>query len=485
MKKLILLPVLVISMAAAAIPYFIGTTVEDTFHLELEEAAKDSARSGINVELIDYQRNYLDATATTRFSIVLPDSEDINKQQTISFDMLHTISHIPQINEQVIATADTELVFNDEMKAELDQLFKGQSPLVIKTRIFFDGHQDGSIHSSSFKGQVGDNKEIAIDWQGMDGQLWQSPERNNLTFKINFPGVAMNSVKTPASATDGAKENTISLRELNYSGKMQRGTQGMWLGSIAGSIDSIAVDVVEEGNPFSILISDISFKGDQRESNGLISGGAAITANDINVNGFLLSNAVYEIAVENIDANALVAWTETATKITQGNADPNQPFEPLVKYIPALFNAHPVMSVKDLSVDSPMGRFAFMLNTSVTGKWDDTMLQNPTLIVPMLKIDLNANLPKSIVVLGLKKQIRNALMQQATLNDTEINAEQIEAMVDQAVEQQLAAMTSRGYIKENESQLQSLIAFDAGLLTINGVDATPLIDLMMQQAKTQ
>lgn len=485
MKKIILLSILVISVAAAAIPYFIGTTVEDTFRLELEEAAKDSARSGIDVELIDYQRNYLDATATTRFSIVLPDNEDINKQQTISFDMLHTISHIPQIDEQVIATADTELVFKDEIKAELDQLLKGQSPLVITTRIFFDGHQDGSIHSPSFKGQVGDNKEIAIDWQGMDGQLWQSPERNNFTFNIHLPGVTMSPAKTPASTTDGAKEGTISLRELNYSGKMQRGSQDLWLGSIDGSINSIAVDVIEEGNPFSILINAIGFKGDQNENNGLISGGAAITANSINVNGFLLSNAVYDIAVENIDTNALVAWTETATKITQGKADPNQPFEPLTKYIPALFNAHPVMRIKDLSVDSPMGRFAFMLNTSVTGKWDDMMLKNPALIVPMLKIDLDANLPKPIVVLGLKQQIRNALIQQATLNDTEINAEQIEAMVNQAVEQQLGAMISQGYIKENDSQLQSSIAFDAGKLTINGVDATPFIDRMMQQAAAQ
>jgi uncharacterized protein YdgA (DUF945 family) len=278
----------------------------------------------------------------------------------------------------------------------------------------------------------------------MDGQLWQSPERNNFTFNIHLPGVTMSPAKTPASTTDGAKEGTISLRELNYSGRMQRGTQGLWLGSIDGSIDSIAVDVIEEGNPFSILINAIGFKGDQSESNGLISGGAAITANSINVNGFLLSNAVYDIAVENIDTNALVAWTETATKITQGKADPNQPFEPLKKYIPALFNAHPVMRIKDLSVDSPMGRFAFILNASVTGKWDDMMLQNPTLIVPMLKIDLDANLPKSIVVLGLKQ-----------------------------------------HIKENDLQLQSSIAFDAGKLTINGVDATPFIDRIMQQAAAQ
>ena len=486
MKKLILLSILIISVAAAAIPQIIGAKVEDTFRIEHEEAAKDASLSGVDIELIDYQRSYLDATATTRISFAFPDSKDIKKQQTISFDMLHKISHMPQIDEQVIASVDSELILSDEINTKLDQLFKGQSPLVIKTRIFFDGHQDGTINSPDAKGQIGgDNKDIAIDWQGINGSLWQSAERDNITFNVNLPGITMSPIKAQAITPDGENNDTMSFHELSYSGKMQRSTNGMWLGDFEGRIASIALDVKKEETPFSMLINKIGIKGNQSESNGLINGGGAITAKSININGFMLSNAVYDIAIENIDADAVVAWQKTAGKLMQGKVDPVKGLEPLAKYIPALFNAHPAIHIKNLSVDSPMGHIAFKLNTRVTGKWDDLMLQNPTLIVPLLKIDLDADLPKAIVVSGLKKQIRSAMMQQATLSGTEIDAEKIEATVNQVVEQQLSGIITQGFIKENETQLQSHIVFDAGKLTVNGVDASQMIGAMMHQGKAQ
>ena len=483
MKKIILLPILIIGAAASAAPYLIGTTVEDSLRLELEEAAKDAAMSGFTIELVDYQRNYLDATATSRISFAMPNG---NKQQSTSLDMQHKISHIPQILEQVIASVDTELLLSDETKAELDPLFKGQSPLLIKTRIFLDGHQDASIHSPDVKGQLSkDGKDIAIDWRGINGYLWQSAERDNITFNAHLPGMTMNPIKAQSNASDGAKDETLSLQELRYSGKMHRGNNGMWLGDVEGSVDSIAVDANNEGEAFSLLINNIGIKGNQNESNGLINGGGAFTANSINVNGFLLSNAVYDVAIENIDADTVLAWQETAGTMMQNKIDPAKGLEPLAKHIPALFNAHPALQIKNLSVDSPMGRFAFKLDASVKGKWEDKMLQNPVLLVPALKLDLDADLPKAIAVMLMKKQISDALIQQATLSGTEINAEQLDAHVNQVIEQQLGGLITQGYIKEDKAQLQSHITFNDSKLTVNGVDASQIIAAIMMQANSK
>jgi uncharacterized protein YdgA (DUF945 family) len=193
----------------------------------------------------------------------------------------------------------------------------------------------------------------------------------------------------------------------------------------------------------------------------------------------MLSNAVYDFALENIDADAVVAWQKTAAKMMRGGVAPDKAFEPMAENIPALFNAHPVLKINDISVDSPMGRFALKVNSSITGEWDDMLLQSPVMIVPMLKLDLEANLPRLVVVSMLKQQIHATVLQQAALSEAEMTAEELEAAVNQGVEQQLGGMIAQGFIKESGAQLQTHVEFAQGKLMVNGVDASAMLGGMM------
>lgn len=488
MKKLIFLIIIVIAAAIPAVPYYIGTTVEETFRIEHEEAAQDAALSGFNIELVDYQRGLLNATATSRISIIVPDDKE-----TISLEMRHKISHVPQLDNQVIATVDTELVLSDAVAATLDQLFKGQTPLSINTRIFLDGHQEGTFHSPSTRGQLSGKETIAIEWEGLSGTAWQSPTRDNITFNIHTPGITASPIKdepvadnaeeaviVPANVTDSAEAESVSVKELRYKGEMQRGESGMWQGKAEGSISTVSVNVKNKAMPLTMLINSIILKGEQSENNGLINANGALTANSINVNGFLLSNAVYDITVENIDADAMLAWQQTTAKMMKGEVNPENPLEPMFEHIPTLFNAQPVIKFNDISVDSSMGRFAIKMDTRINGKWDEVMLQNPAMIVPMIRVELHANLPRAIVVSTLQSQIRSTILRQAALSETEMTAEKVEGAVNQTMQQQLGGMIAQGFIKENATQLETHIEFNAGQLTVNGMDASPMIGMLMQ-----
>jgi uncharacterized protein YdgA (DUF945 family) len=489
MKKLILSILLVVAAAIPTVPYFISTTVEQTFRTEHEEAATDAAPSGVSIELVDYQRGYLDATATSRISILVPEGKE-----TITLDLRHHISHLPQLDRQVIATVTTELVLTNEAAQTVAQLFKGQTPLSISTLIFLDGHQEGTFHSPSASGQISDKETVAIEWQGLEGTAWQSAARDRLTFNIFAPGITLRPVEdepladngtepvvTPASVSADDKAESIALMALRYQGDMQRAASGMWMGKGEGSIASFAINVTDkEGAPTSVLINSIGMKGEQQESNGLINAGGAFTANSINVNGFMLSNAVYDIAIENIDTTAMLAWQKTAAKMMKGEVAPDQAFAPMADYIPALFNAHPVLKINDLSVDSPMGRFAVKLDTRINGEWNEVMLENPAMIIPVIKLSLEASVPRSVVVTGLNGQAHNAILTQAAASETTITPEELESAVNQAVAQQLDGMIAQGFIKENAAQLETSIEFDAGKLTVNGMDASPMMGMMLQ-----
>jgi uncharacterized protein YdgA (DUF945 family) len=473
MKKLLLLIILVIAAAIPAVPYYIGTTVEASFHAEHEEMAKEAALSGFNIELIDYQRELFTATATSRISIIVPD-----KKETLSFDIHHRIDHTPQPAAQVIATVDSELVLSDEITETLAPLFKGEAPLSVNTRIFLDGHQDATLNSPAASGEFTGKESVMVEWKGMQGTVWQNATRDKVTFNMTLPGMVVSPAKTEPS------EDSISISNLQYDGDLYKGESGFWHGKANATIAGINVNVTAKATEaLAMQIKTIELKGEQSESNGLVQASGVMTSKSISVNGFEVTNATYDVAIENLDAKAMKAWQQTAQQMMKNNdtiSDPiADPLAALSEHLPALFNAHPTIRINDLSVDSPMGRFAFKLNTSIIGEWNDMLMENPAMLATMVKADLNANVPRSVVITALQDQVRAAIITQAAINEVEMTPEEIHNAVEQSVNQQLTGLIAQGFIKENETQLESRVEYEAGKLLVNGLDASPLIGAMM------
>ncbi len=474
MKKIILSLVILAAATLIATPYYIGSKVEQQFRDTHQEAANDAALSGFEIELLDYQRGFLHSTATTRISIIAPEDKE-----RVSLDLHHTVSHLPQPAEQVIATVNSELVLSDEAAAELQQLFDGRSPLSIDTRIYLDGRQEATLYSPSASGLLHGKEAVAVEWQGLAGSVRKSAAQDTIRFNLRLPGLQASphmEGKVAGSTEPGAEApESLALRDLRYSGELQRGDSGLWHGTAEGSVANISLSANSPAMPLAMMINSIHMQGDQNESNGLIQAGGAVSANSINFNGMLLSNPVYDIRLENIDAGAMAAWQKTMRAIMKGEVNVENPLEPMAEHIPALFNAHPVLKINDVSVDSPLGRFALKMESRINGEWDEMMRQNPALIIPRLEIALDADLPRTVVVSALQDKIRNTLLQRAAVSETEITPEELEATVNQTVEQQLGGMIAQGFIKQSGGQLQTSLNFTGGKLSVNGIDASPLL----------
>lgn len=498
MKKIILLPIVLIAAAIPAVPFYIGTTVEKTFRAEHEEGAREAALSGFDIELVDYQRGLLSATATTRISPIVPEGEE-----TVAFELRHRIDHIPQLSAQVIATVESELVPEDEAAQTVGTLFNDQSPFTVHTQIFLDGHQEATFSSPAASGTAGNTERGDVVWQGMEGSIWQSATRDHITFDMKSPGIVVKPERVdPPTTMEGNAQSTtmngeefaafveqpatpmpesIELGELTYHGDMKKGASGMWQGSAKGKLASFDIKTMDQnGNATAVRFDTLTLEGGQREENGLIKANALITLKQINVNGLELTNGVYDVTIENLDAGALLAWQENTQKMMRGEADADNPFAPMLAHLPAIVNAQPVLTINDLSVDSPMGRFAMKLDTRIQGKWDDTLMLNPLMLSTMITADLDASVPRTVVISALQQKMRDAMITQAALNETELSDEELENAVMQNSDKQLAGLIAQGFIKENAAQLESHITFNAGKLTINGMDASPLLTGLMQ-----
>ncbi len=496
MKKIIIVFVLAAAVGFPAVHHFIGTSVEENFRIEHEEVAAESALSGFNVDLVDYKRGLFSATATTRISPIVQDGAE-----SFSLELIHHINHTPNPVSQVIATVDTGVVLSEDAKEALAPLFKEQAPLDIHTRIFFDGHQEATITSPAVSGELNGKEAVAVEWKGLQGTAWQSAGRDKLKFKLNSPGVILKNADIEPQADSQAKATdatvvdesvvpteaaerqfqSVSVTELQYEVDLHKGESGMWMGQASASIGGFDIGAVDVGGKaFAMHIDNIDMSGDQDESNGLVKASGLIKTKMINVDGFELTNAVYDVGVENLDAKALHAWQSTMTQVLKDEVKSADPFSPLLEQLPALVNAQPVLKVNDLSVDSPMGRFAFKLDSRITGEWNDMLMENPAMLVTMVKAELDASVPKAAVISSLQDNIRASVIANSTARQVEMSREEVDKIVQQTAEQQLGGLVQQGYLKEVGEQYDSHIEYDAGMLTINGMDASPLLGALMQ-----
>jgi hypothetical protein len=84
-----------------------------------------------------------------------------------------------------------------------------------------------------------------------------------------------------------------------------------------------------------------------------------------------------------------------------------------------------------------MGRFALKMEASVTGEWNEMLLENPALLATQLKANLDASVPRNVVVSALQQKMRNAILAQAAASEMEMSEEELENAVNRSVEQQL------------------------------------------------
>jgi len=489
MKKIIIIPIVIIAAAIPAVPYFIGTSVEKTFRNEIEQASSQGALSGAQVELVSYQRGIFSASAETSFTYQNPNGKD-----KLTFNVTHHIDHTPHPLDQVLATVDSKLQPNGSVQELLSPLFKELSPIQVTTRVYIDGHQEGTVFSPAVTGQLDGAKAGKLEWKGLQGSVWQSATRDHIKVQLTAPGIHYNksategqahdaSMKVPSeSAPSAANEapKALAINDLSYEADMTKTPSGLWASNGSMAASQIEATFAEkDGSDINIAIDNTNFKAEQSEINGLLQISGIIKASSINANGMILKDAVYDIAVENIDSKAMKALQSEMKQIAEAESKNTDPLAMLLPHLPALVNAQPVIKINEISVNGPMGHFALSMKSQIKGQWNDMLAQNPLLLMQMLVAELQAEVPRSVVASALEERVRDAIISQLENSDQEINDTDLDEMVKQGVEQQLASLIAQGYIKEKQTQLVTNVAFNAGQLTVNGQDASPLLGMLM------
>lgn len=192
--------------AAAYVPVKVGDTVQQQIELAVASANAQQGSSGIEIQLLDYQKNAYDSSLVTRFVLTDPAMAQMDGTAPF-FDIKHAVSH-----GFTDAEFKSEIVVTDEMKESLKD-FDGKVPL------HFDGmiSLDKSVLNTYIEG---------FTLNRDNGTIRMKPGIIRLNYDAGKESYDLNGIWNGIEMD--AEGNLLTVGETNVKGGGQKQTEFIW-----------------------------------------------------------------------------------------------------------------------------------------------------------------------------------------------------------------------------------------------------------------
>ncbi|GHT87907.1 hypothetical protein FACS1894154_02900 [Betaproteobacteria bacterium] len=449
--------VVVAALAAAGSTYVASGKVEDAFRVSLVEAVKPA--SGISVEVLDYERGFLNSTAKTRWTINHPDS---GRDPLTDITLNHDIKHGPLSAGASIAKIHTELQTPEAIATELKSFFGDKPVLTVDSDIGWSGSQQHHISSSSFEGKLPQRKGddvLNLSWGGIEGDITVNGAADRVQTNIRLPGFK-------ASGTEGGDGNKVEIGAISITGDQSKvaghyfwtGTSNLSIANFefeSGLADGRSARVEQISANWGITLKekalDIVFK--------LALGKAEIAESKID-------GATATLVYENLDIDALDNIARFLESTTSGEELDSKLGAIFLEQLPALLERKPAFVLRDVEVKYPDGSASLNLRVGYVGNGKIDGFNPSTDIAG----EVNISFPRVLATRLLGEQVRKSVLEDFDEEDEDIEdrAAEIDEVVKDRVDQQLAMLTGTNLFEEKEGVLSSAVSYKEGGFEVNG-----------------
>lgn len=445
MKKWLSLLVVVLLLFFVAVPGAMGVIAEKRIKKLISNWP---AGSPFSAQVVDYKRGWF--TSSMKLVVALKTA-------------LHNQPLNIQINESVVH-GPLILDFSNHFVGFGQAYATGELTVPADQQAFFKQYIDQTnlLKNSIFLALFGD-VEVGFDIPELSVTDPATPD-----MRLTLEGLATRATVSPSvshimshSAIQEINwqhaDRMITLENISGNSNLKRTEQGLWLGDIKLSLDSLVVNAAKQ-TIFSI--SKAEYASSSKESDGLVSG-----KNDFNFDKLVIKDVSYGPAklgvnITNINAAPLAQLKRlTQSMQTQSNvAVVQQGDMRKQKLIFKIISRGMQLTVSPLTMETPNGQIAGQLSIVMPNLLDDAdgrEVKNPHITIPALlggiKADIKLTVPKVIALNNLQNSILSNM--QALSNALASDPSNNQAL--QTAAQQRAA-----------AQLQGWVA--AGLITVNG-----------------
>ncbi|MCU7812202.1 MAG: YdgA family protein [Candidatus Thiodiazotropha sp. (ex Notomyrtea botanica)] len=480
MKKVASMTLIVALVAATytASAWYLGKNVEATVNDQYSNLLE--SQPYIKIVARDYQRGIFESEETVTLSLfgqlpaamsnqASPMNEESNELPALTFHSRIQHGPFPGFSTFAAAVSETELVLDDEAKAELAEVLGDKAPYSQHTVIKFDGSGTATFSSPKFDTPIPDQSGH-VAWEGIEGSMDFSPGMKSFTMRMLAPKLEI--------LED--KGSQVNFADLVFEADQQQIFEDlpyMFSGTTRFSIGSISVAGIEDQmEPVTLkqLVYDVDLpvQGDHLD---II---AKMGMENLLIGEESFGPVHFDISFKHLHARTLAEINQKLMSIysdpslLEGDAEALTAYfqEDLMAQAETLLTNDPEFSLDRISFANPDGEARLAAHAKLSGATLE-MLANPLMLLGKLEAIGDLSLSEKMIVELLRNPPFPSEASDVDLSPEEVTARG-QAAVDQ-FQQQVAMLSEQGYLQREGQLIKTNMAFKAGQLTVNGKPFNP------------
>lgn len=451
--------VLLLGLALAAAPYWLGMQTESAFNGAIKGLA---TRSGMPSKNSSFSRGWLSSEAKNEFE--LPST-------SVVISATHQIEHGPLPLSQILSgevapalaliKTTLRLGASAEAPANLSKTLNKLPPIQLTTTLDLSGNGSTELLVNAANRKQG---ETTISWQAGKGEMQFDREWKKMKVDFNFPSFSISS-----------NRGKLKITNIQLTSDIYEGTAGYMFGKSGFSIARISL------KPF-VDAQKINVSAIMQPKGKFVKMNIGYSVQSLQIAKDKYGPGKLNLVIRNLDAKTLKQFENDMNKIS-GRSMPQEQKQMMIagkfmEYAGKLTRDNPEIEITKLNFVAPGGELQGKAKFVIHGKEQD-LSANPMLILTAIKgsaeLTMPESLAKAVVMPQIQRDISN-LRKEGKLSKTEATKLTPEAL------NQIAEEAYPGYLKESgfgrwfvrrDNGYQFSMSVNRGQIVVNGVPLKP------------
>lgn len=271
--------------------------------------------SPVAIKLTSFKQGFLKSRANWEISLTLDPCQPDNSMVLTGYDEIQH-GFIPSLGW---ASIDSHIIWPDSVETKIREVFKGQEPLTVHTRVNLLGSINTRLQSPAAQWQ---GKTVQVNWQGMQGSL-KLTTSNKIKFDLRAPKLLVNNL--------ASNSGSIAFDDMRYQGEQKSGNSLLPLGTTTLSLDSMQASLAQQ----QWGLRDVKLSSKNQVNKDMLSAEASYKVDKILLGQQDIGNFKANLTLGHIPAQAAqqsyVAFNRLQRQCNPSRQDMLKALEPVLK----------------------------------------------------------------------------------------------------------------------------------------------------------
>lgn len=271
--------------------------------------------SPVAIKLTSFKQGFLKSRANWEISLTLDPCQPDNSMVLTGYDEIQH-GFIPSLGW---ASIDSHIIWPDSVETKIREVFKGQEPLTVHTRVNLLGSINTRLQSPAAQWQ---GKTVQVNWQGMQGSL-KLTTSNKIKFDLRAPKLLVNNL--------ASNSGSIAFDDMRYQGEQKSGNSLLPLGTTTLSLDSMQASLAQQ----QWGLRDVKLSSKNQVNKDMLSAEASYKVDKILLGQQNIGNFKANLTLGHIPAQAAqqsyVAFNRLQRQCNPSRQDMLKALEPVLK----------------------------------------------------------------------------------------------------------------------------------------------------------